>query len=322
MRSKFWYGVLGMEAVLFIFLCLSKVFSASAFPAIMAFPFESIGLGLRMLSLSGAFGNLAAIVLYTGLSLVPLGVLYILNRKGRLRGEDTLLVLLSMVLFAVLYLMVNPGDITSLFGTAMGAGFGKAALGGMVYSVLAGYLVLRVLRQFFDSGTGKLQRYLGIMMHVLNAIFIFAIFGSGFSGLLDAWESLRAGNQGNEELLGLSYVFLVIQYLVSVIPLVMNIVIVMAAGRLISDVREDRYSEASIASVSRLSCYCRNALVITILSQILFNILQLLFARHLMVMNSQVSIPVLSVVFVLAILLISRFLSESKQLKDDNDMII
>ena len=40
--------------------------------------------------------------------------------------------------------MINPGDIETLFGAGMTAG--KIVLGGTVYSVLCGYVVLQTLR--------------------------------------------------------------------------------------------------------------------------------------------------------------------------------
>jgi hypothetical protein len=41
-----------------------------------------------------------------------------------------------------------------------------------------------------------------------------------------------------------------------------------------------------------------------------------------MVINGTVQIPVLTIAFVLAVLLLSRFIAENKRLKDDNDMFI
>ncbi len=321
MKNKIWYVIIGIEAALCVVFCVTQVSYAEAFSAAMAFPFEQIGMGLRALSLSGTVGNIFAIIIYVALGLAPIFVLLGLKLKGKMRGEDALLVLLSGSLFAVLYLMVNPGDI-KMFGGAAGLGVGKAVLGATVYSVLCGYIVLRVLRLFFGSGTEKLQKYLHVMMYLINIIFVYAIFGAGFGALLESFKSLLAGNHGNEQALGTSYVFLVLQYIVNVIPYVMDIVIVYAAGRLVTEMQTDRYSAAAVASAGRLSNCCKIALIVTILTQIAFNLLQLLFAKYLNVLNSQIQLPVLSVVFVLVILLISRFLAESKQLKDENDMYI
>jgi hypothetical protein len=41
-----------------------------------------------------------------------------------------------------------------------------------------------------------------------------------------------------------------------------------------------------------------------------------------MTLNSSLQIPVLSIAFVLATLLMARFIGENKQLKDDYDMFI
>jgi hypothetical protein len=140
--------------------------------------------------------------------------------------------------------------------------------------------------------------------------------------MLASIAALRAGNSGNENLLGASYVFLVLQYLVNALPYMLDIVVVFAALRLLDEMRNERYSAAAVAAAGRMSRLCAVALTITILSNIAFNLLQLLFASSLMVMNHSVQIPVLSILFVLAALLLTRFVMESKQLKDENDAFI
>lgn len=321
MKYRFLYIALGIEAVVCIVFSILKISASAAFSAVIAFPFEQIGMGLRALSLSGTVGNIIAIVIYAALALSPLGLMLWRGLKKRLRAEDALLAVLSAVLFAVLYLMVNPGSI-GMPGGAAGTMAGKIVLGATVYSVLCGYIILRLLRLFFGSGTEKLQKYMGVMMFLLSFLFVYAVFGASVSQLLDAFSTLHAGNQGNEQALGASEVFLVLQFIVNVIPYAADLWIVFAAGRLVSELQTDRYSDASVAWAAGLSRTCKIALIVTILSQIVFNLLQLVFTKSLMVMNSQVSIPVLSVVFVLAVLLIARYLAESKRLKDENDMFV
>ncbi|MCL2631922.1 MAG: hypothetical protein FWD45_02370 [Coriobacteriia bacterium] len=59
-----------------------------------------------------------------------------------------------------------------------------------------------------------------------------------------------------------------------------------------------------------------------ILTNVSFNLLQFLFVKSLVVTNGSVRIPIFSITFVLAALLLTRLTAESKQLKDDNDMFI
>jgi len=320
-RNLFW-GVLGIEAVLCIILHILQASFSNAFSTVMAFPFEQIGWGLRILSLSGGPGNAAAIVIYAAVSLLPAGALYVKRKKSRLHIEDGLLVLLSAVLFVVLYHMINPGLISSLTNRAAGASVGKALLGGMVYSVLCGYLILSVLRSFYVGSTDKLFRYMSILLHLLNVLFVFIIFSTCIGNFLDSTASLQAGNMGNEHLLGASRFFLVLQFLTDALPYVMDIFIVFAALRLLREMLADRYSANVVTAARYISRLCAVSLTATVLSNIGLNLLQLLFARSLMDLNILVQIPIFSILFVLAALLLTRFAAQNKQLKDDNDMFI
>lgn len=306
-------------------MCCTKHHEGNLFRRIYsgyAFPFEQGGILLRSLSLSGSVGNAVAIGIYAVVNLIPAAILLILTKKRKLYFEDGLLILMSAVLFVVLYLMINPGVISSLFGKSIGLVVSKAILGGSVYSVICCYLVLRILRLFFESGTAKLQKYMTVLLCMLNVFFVYMLFGSCLSNFLNSIELLWSGNTGNEHLLGVTYVFLALQYAVDALPYIFDVLVVFAALRLMGEVRVNRYSDESVESAGRLSHLCRTTLAVTVLINVAFNLLQLLFARMLMVINNSVHIPLLSIVFVLAVLLLARFIAENKKLKDDNDMFI
>lgn len=64
------------------------------------------------------------------------------------------------------------------------------------------------------------------------------------------------------------------------------------------------------------------ALMAVTVSNVGFNLLQLLIADRLRVINGTVQIPLLSIVLVMAALLAAQFVKDGKELKDDNDMFI
>jgi hypothetical protein len=322
MKRKVFIGLLSIEALACVLFCILQTSLTGLFSAAMAFPFEQIGIALRSLSLSSGFGNVAAIIIYSVASLIPATALLVLRKKRKFYAEDGLLGLLSAVLFAVLYIMINPGLISTLTSGMAAQSVGKAVLGCTVYSVLCGYFILRVLRLFSGGGTEKLVRYMSVMLYMLNILFVYAIFGACFKGLLDSMTSLQAGNAGNEHLLGASYVFLVLQFIVDALPYVYNMLVVFAALRLFNEMRSDRYSAETVAAAGRISHICAAALVTTVLVNIGFNLLQLVFAKSLAIINNSVQIPVFSITFILVALLLTRLVTENKQLKDDNDMFI
>ena len=322
MKRKIYKCLLTAEALACMAFCILHASLAGIFSTAMAFPFEQIGLGLRTLSLSGRVGNAAAIAIYFAVSLLPAAALPMLRKKRKLYREDGLLVLLCAVLFAVLYIMVNPGAIGALAGGGAGWLVEKAMLGSMVYSIICGYFILRALRLFFDGSTGKLVRYMSVMLGLLNVLFVYAVFGACFSGMFGSMSALQAGNAGNEHLLGTSYVFIALQFVVNALPYVFNMLVVFAAQRLLDEMRKDRYSAETVAAAGQIARLCAAALVAVVLANVGFNLLQLIFAKSLMVVNSLVQIPVFSIAFVLAALLFARLVTENKQLKDESDMFI
>ena len=308
-----------MEAVVCIAFTLAQMSFAGVFSTVTAFPFEQIALGLRALSLSGKSGNTIAILIYAAVSLSPAAVLLILRKRRKLLPEDVLLGLLSIMLFVVLYLMINPGIISILSG---GLPIAKMMLGGAVYSIIFGYFILRTLRLFFHSDAKRLEKYMSVMLGLLGALFIYLVCGILFSGLLTSFTTLRASNIDNGQNLITSYVFLSLQFAVNALPYVLDIWIISSAMQLFDELRADRYSEKTVTAATRMSRYCTVALAAMVLTNIGFNLLQLLFAKMLVTLNVSVSIPVFSIAFVLVALLLTRFIAENKQLKDENDAFI
>jgi len=324
MKKTLYIGLLMVEAIICVALCVFGNVSGENIAHMMAFPFAPIGDGLRALSLSGSVGNIVAILLYAGISLLPAGVLLVHVRKKSLHWEDLLLVVLIPLLFAVLYEMINPGTLplgpTEL--GMMGEKVRKAMLGCVVYSVPVGYLVLRALRLFFSAGKEKLQGYVSLLLGMLNIILVYLVFGGCLQKFLQAIESTKAANQGTEDGLTLTYVFLFLQMLVDALPYVLDIVIVFACQYMLQELGKDAYSQETMEAAEKLSKACAISLKVTILSIVVFNLLQLLCAKNLRVLNGFVNIPILSIVLLLAALLVAKLVTEGKRLKDDNDMFI
>ncbi len=324
MKRKLLYILLVLEAALCVAFNLAETSSGGAFSAAMAFPFEQIAVGLRMLSLTGKLGNSLALALYAAFCFLPLLFLFTARNKRELYKEDVLLGLLSATLFVSLYLMINTAYIGNMFGGLGDAGLtiGKAVLGGTLWSILCAYLILRVLRLSFESGTERLQGYVSAGLLILCFLFVWAVFDVCFKEMLNSFSTLHAGNTVSEGGLGTTYVFLILRFFVDAIPYILDAVTVFLALDLLAAMRADKYSEQTETLALRLSHWCGNALSAVVVSAVLLNLLQLIFARALRIIDSELSIPVISVLFVLASLLFARLVSENRRLKDDNDLFI
>jgi len=307
-----------LEAFLCLMLTLFREVMPNAFTAVIAFPFEQIALGLRALSLSGRLGNAAAIILYAAICLIPAALFLNAARKRRPFLEDWLLVLISVVLFAVLYIMINPGIIRHPVST----GAVKSFTGTIAWSVIATYIILRVLRLFFCADTQNLHKYMSVLLHCLAVLFVYCAFGSTFSDFLESVDAFQESNTASQDGLWVSMVFLGLQYLVNALPYILNVIVVFSGLRLLYELQADRYSQASVDAAGKLTQRCCQSLIIIMLTSVNFNLLQLAFVKNLRVLNTVVQVPILSIAFLLTVLLLSRYIWENKQLKDDNDMFI
>lgn len=325
-KQMIWKWVLGMEAAFCIVFCLLRVKLPGLFSVMVAFPFEQIGGGLRALSLSGAAGNILAIVLYVLIGLVPAVIWLFLSKKKRAVAVDWVLPGLSVLLFLVLYFMINPG----LFPTNV-PGTGKLLWGCTFYSVFWGYLVIRLLSGYVVADKEKLQNGLIMLLSFLNMIFVYMICGQCFAGLLDVLENVGNSNSFSEvggELfagpseLTLTYLFLILHFLVTILPYVCDVAVTFLAIAMLRVLSVDRYAEETVRAVEKLADVCGKALVITILADVGFNILQLLFHRSLYQVDLEIAIPVVSIIFVLAMLLFARYMREDQKLKQDHDLFI
>lgn len=315
MKKKLFLSALAATAVISVLLTLFRGFLPNLFTTLAAFPLEQIALGLRHLSLSGGAGNVLAIVLYVIISLVPLA--FLLRKKNH--PEDWFLVLLCLHLFFALYCMINPGLIVKKMALSLGVEFEKAILGLMFYSFLLGYLVIRMVRSFFAANRPGLIRYLRILLGAVCFVLVFLIFGSGLADLIDTIHVLQETNRGNERLLGTSYVFLVLQYLLGVLPYALDIVIIFAVQRLL---QVEKYSEDAVSAVEQLSRLCGTSLVLMVVSHAVYLVLQIIFLQNIYYSSVSMSIPIYSLLFVLAVLLAAQYIRENRQLQEDNDLFI
>lgn len=309
---------LGLEALLCAAYALLGAALPSLFGALVTFPFKQIGLGLRWLSLSGTVGNAAALVLYAAICLIPVGLL--LWKKKR-HWEELLLVLLSVVLFPVMYLMINP----QLQGSWLGyiyKDLGSELLCLVTYSILVGYALMTVLRKCYGARQPRLVDYMKWLLVIYCAVLVFGVFGNGLDALLTNMDAFRQTNQGTEDGLGLTFFFLILQYLVNNLPNILLCGILLEGWAMLELLKAEAYTDELIAAAEKLSLRCGLMLTTVIVSNVGFNLAQLLFIQELRNMNTVVRMPLDILVLVVGMLLIARFVRSHKALKDENDAFI
>ena len=324
-KEKKLLTILAIEAAACVLFCILRYSVSGMFSSLIAFPFEQLGVGLRWLSLSGAVGNGIAVLFYFLLCISPKGIFFFFTIKQNAQKIDILLLFLSALLFFVFYYMINPGLINT--GTMDS---GKWSLGSTFYSVLFGYLLVRGLLQYTEADEGKLRKGIRILLGAVDVILVYEIFGSELGSLLQNISSVRSGNTGVTVSggyitlfeLNTTYVFLFLHFLIKILPCILNILVIFGARKLLDLSKEAMYQEENIVFTEKLVRFCTLSLIITIVTDVGFNLLQLFFQNQLYQMDYVVNIPVFSLAFVLAIQMFAGYIREMQRLKKDNDLFI
>lgn len=322
MKQGYIKVLLMIEAIVCMIIVTTQVSTSIVFASIILFPFDQIGTILRALSLSGTKGNIISILLFIGLSLIPCGILWIRKRKG-LYNEDYLLPFISFCLLFVLYFMVNPNEINFIpISSSAGLLVSKMLLVGMLDSLIICYIVLKTLRLFTNGDLDQLRKYTVVILWLFDAAFVFMIFGVKVNELIMSINDLTYSNPGLNQGLSINYMFIMLRYIVEVIPFIFNMMVIFAGVVMLNEMAMDSDSAKVCEASKKCAAVCCRALKITICSSTGFYLLQLLCSKLLLNVNGQINIPLSSIFFVLIILLLSRLVSENQLLKADNASII
>ncbi len=284
------------------------------FSSLMAFPFEQIAAALRALALSGDMGNGLAWAICIALSTLP--ILYALRCRGRkeYRGEIVVLCSMGMALGLTLYAMANPSKLLSAFPYFTGEALPlvKGGLGGMLWSFVILWAVLRWMGMFRAGDTVQLFSYLRAALYALCVLFAALIALSCGSTLLDGLSAAQKN---------MDRVMAVIRFAASSLPYLFDIGITLSLLSLL-DAYIEKNEEDTVKHATLLSKRCCLALGVTAAAATALNVLQLLLSRVLSDISVRVEIPVISLAFILLVLILSRLIVENRKLQRDNDLFI
>ena len=314
MKNTKLYIILAVEAVLVGFAhCLGDIMPRM-FTSALAFPFEQIGYVLGALSRTGAIGRGVASMLLIGISVLPMvSVLHSWNDRDR-RAEHAALAMLTLVLLPVLSCMSSPELIVRLFPMIDERMLpsAKMTLGGSVWTVMLCWLVLMLLRLFRTGGRDRMLVYMRILMNVLCVLFTASIFGSCMGRMI---SGIREAQQPADGFMAAA------RFAVDALPWIADIAAAVSSGMLLDKLSQG-VSDDAVLAAERLSRVSSAGLAAVVVSGAVLSLLQLAAAPMLSDLHTEVNIPVLSLVFVLATLLFSRIIAENKRLSDDNDLFI
>lgn len=312
----FYGGLAGLAAA-----CALGAWFAPGEAGWLAFPWVSIGAGLRALSSSGSVGNVAACGLYALLCLLPAGIAL---RDIRHRWP---LVGFSAMLGPALYFLINPGLLAQRMG-GLPQEVVVAMLGQLIWAAAlacAVWLLLGALHRR-SLNTSSLLHGMQIGLCLLDGAFVVSVFGVG---VLDLRGQIAAVRQANTMLdntafgtLNPTTLFLVCGWLVQSLPALLNLGIVHGLLQLVKLAKADRFAPGMAQAAAHCGTLAGGAAAVDVTVQTVFLAVQLCAAGQLHQLNSGLHIALLPVLFAVAALLFSRWLAEGCALREENEGFI
>ena len=297
-----------------------------------AFPGSAAGQGLSMLAGTGRLGFALALTLYAFLVLLPLYALARIRARRDWKAEDTLLGLCSLAVAGALF----PRGWVTYWSTSAETLFPRLAWQWLLFALLAGWVVLRLLRRFSDGVTQELLKLFRVLLGLAAAYFVFAVFFVEFAGLLTAIDTLKAGNTAftadtllpaaaditGSKSLAFSYIVLALRFGAKSLPTLFAAATAYFAIGLLDTMEDGAFTQESAAYAPKLAAWCVKVLKLSVLLALAVNLLQAVCAPLILSTSISIPLPVLELCFVLAALLGARLIASNVALAADNDLFI
>ena len=297
-----------------------------------AFPGSAAGQGLSMLAGTGRLGFALALTLYAFLVLLPLYALARIRARRDWKAEDTLLGLCSLAVAGALF----PRGWVAYWSTSAETLFPRLAWQWLLFALLAGWVVLRLLRRFSDGGTQELLKLFRVLLGLAAAYFVCAVFFVEFAGLLTAIDTLKAGNTAfaadtllpaaaditGSKSLAFSYIVLALRFGAKSLPTLFAAATAYFAIGLLDTMEDGAFTQESAAYAPKLAAWCVKVLKLSVLLALAVNLLQAVCAPLILSTSISIPLPVLELCFVLAALLGARLIASNVALAADNDLFI
>lgn len=281
----------------------------------LAWPFVKAGQILRKLSLSGSVGNLCAIGLYVMLCVAPL----FLIRRGDGIRTNILLVVGSAVMFWVMWLMVNPGQMPAHMRSDMG----MAIYAGTIYSVMITWGVLKLMSRTDLTVQKNIYEALRIFLLICAGQFLFVGLGLGLGQFRAQLAATEAGNTALTDMqLMPSIIFITMDFCYSLLENLAVAWILVLGTRLLDALEEDPYSQRCHDISLEIFRWCKKMIPLVAGVNLTLNLGQVLLARWLVNVNLELRLPTLSLAVAFGMMALTRLLEEGKNLKEDNDLFI
>lgn len=289
---------------------------------IVTFPFVQIGHLIRSMSLHSSFMNILAWAVYIVFCAVPLIILGIRIYKKKHTPLDILLAVVSVLMFICMYYMINPGLADGVLAPAGLNISWQLGFPSTIYIILVGYVIMRLINRFQAGEIARLLGDLNAMLIVFAAVLVFVMaFAMPFE-IVKEIKTIEDANTMEGIGFTLTHTFVVLRNINKMLPVLFQILIVLAGLDLVRNLKDEIYSKEVVIKAAALVKRCKQAIVITVASSIVVNILQLMANSRLLHSDYQLDIPLTSMLIVIITMLLAKYFANSLKIKKEMDLFI
>lgn len=288
-------------------------------------PFDLIGKGLRCLSLQSSIGNIIALIIYALLCLTPIFWLVFRKLRKQLNYSDILLPIISIYSFYMLFLFVNPNlmyrHVPELFMDESALSIVRLSLAIIFFALVIGYLIIRMLTTLSQEKEENrmifLCRRLQVLLYIISILYTFLL---GYFSTFELFSqidqrSFTTGTQMNQVYVLLSFVLKTVPVLFTIVTLVSGIV-------LLTTISTKHKQEEEVKAAKRMGMFSRRTAFLTVGCNIALNLFQLVFSSQLNDTSIVLNVSLAPLIISISAMILSGFFKETKELYEENEMII
>lgn len=316
--------VFSLLCILFSFLTLKM-----NLPNLYIFyaPLDTLGVGLRTLSLSSALGNSIAILFYLFLCLLP--TLYFTYRvvKKHYRSYDLLLLLITLLLFYSLYYFINPTYLLERFQTITTQSedvvekvypFFKFGLFIFVFLPTSLYLCIRFLNK-----EAKYNRS-HALIRVLQLTILLCCFQMFYLSLTETFTSIHTlpVKQLSTDTLRINIGVISLTYLFENIPNALFLVILLFLKAGAVNLIDRPYHSSNVSYAMKIHTLSKWSLYTMFATTFAQNIVLFATSKHLVNLTFTLSLPIIPLLLALLTLVLAKYFIKNNEIYEENKLVV
>ncbi|PKK98136.1 MAG: hypothetical protein CVV57_08750 [Tenericutes bacterium HGW-Tenericutes-2] len=281
-------------------------------------PFQLLGDSIRKLSLLGGMGNIFAIFLYLAISLIPILILiYIIKRKKIVKIDYIFTPLLSLLLFFIMYYMINPNLLIELLPPVLALQVIEGNLTalrifrvGLVFT-LDIFLIIYLFVRFYVCQKTSIYKLIQIILYMIAFSTVFNTFYIQLSNLLRNFSINPYDNF--QSIMNFSF------------QLVSTFIIVYLIGHFQKLVRylESNEIDSQLIDLSiKISNFAVVSVIVILLNLLINNVYNMVFSKQMQDIKFILSIPMLELMIVMVMLLITEYIKRTYIIHEENALTI